>query len=90
MKTLCLLPLAVLPTAGALWSQGGGQQPATAVFRDSLDSPTDGIRSDGLSGTYGNYPHLTNCVENRVDSQSGFYLLRTAHWIPDGVCTPAV
>jgi len=76
---LCL-PLFLAPFS--LQAQGPqSQTPAEAVFDDSL---TKRIRSDGQSGLYGNYPHLVNCVRDRVN-QGGLYFLRTGYH----TCVPA-
>ena len=74
-------------TVGSLSAQGN-QIPAQAAFRDLPGSPTqpsDKILSDGLSLTYGFYPHLVNCVRN-YKGNGGFYFLRTAALS----CTPPV
>ena len=87
MKTKLLFSLvAFLALPAGLLAQGKAV-PAETVFRDATATPpSDKILSDGLSGTYGNYPGGINCVVDQVAAKGGGYFLRTVY----PYCTPAV
>jgi hypothetical protein len=71
-----------LPALMSLAWTASAQTPATIVFDNSAAMR---IRSDGNSSLYGNYPHLVNCVTNRVDNGGAYFFRTVTH-----SCVPAV